>query len=164
MAFTRSHDLSAPLRRQKKRGGCVMRTIIFAALAAVVVSFIPSAPASAWQPCGYDPCYRPSYHRPARRVIGHRWVRRPVYAPVPRVHAPLVPMPAPAPQCQGGCNEDLLAVYVGCVVRNGVTLWQYRTRRGVYNMTVQQRSPGDLIRMTPDGRVLGWVPTGRPMP
>jgi len=108
--------------------------------------------------------------RVVRRIIGYRphIVRQPIFRretiirPVV-VAPPLQPMivtPQPVAVPCGDCAVDLNAVFVGCVIRDGQQLWQYRASDGiVYNMTVERRGPNDLIRRFPDGKV-AWVARG----
>jgi hypothetical protein len=48
---------------------------------------------------------------------------------------------------------DLSATFIGQVLRDGQTLWQYRTERGVVNMTVPRRNEADKIRYLANGKM-----------
>ena len=131
---------------------------------AAIVSSPSSAQTTSFQPCGITTscnqcCEKKIQVR--RRIVGYRVVRQPIYravtiSPQPCCAAPHPQSIAVAPaQCQGDCAIDLRATYVGCLIRDGHQLWQYRTERGVFNMTMQRLNEVDMIRIK--GTMIAWV-------
>ncbi len=78
---------------------------------------------------------------------------------VPVVHPRMTHAILVAPQVQRctNCSIDLRATFVDRVIRDGRMLWRYSTARGMFLMTVERRGSADMIRLAPDGRVIGWV-------
>jgi hypothetical protein len=112
-----------------------------------------------------NPCAPPA---PAYRYVNKRHkvgeeevvVRRPIYENE-RVRVKVTPPPAPVATAPcNDCAVDMVAIYLGCLIRDGQQFWQYKASNGVvYNMTVERRGPNDQIRLYPDGHT-AWVPRG----
>lgn len=118
------------------------------------------------QSAGCNPCAPPPAAERIvthRRIVGYRTVlvRRPIvekHRSVVRV-APTCNPCAPPPQTVpcNDCAVNLTVAYIGCLIKNGQQVWQYRASNGiVYNMTTDRRGPSDVIRLYPDGHVV-WA-------